>query len=424
MNPELLRNLWLEITPQRLAAMPAVLGLVFAAFWLTEGRSSVPGNAQWIGLAIGIVWGARQAAGAVAGEIADRTWDSQRASALTPWQMTWGKLVGATAYAWYGVALCAAVHVATGGTVLGAIEVLLATLLAHAVALFASLVLVALGGRAVILTSLPHLAGMVAGLVAGAIPLSALGVMIDGLGWYGLGDGARFRLASVAAFAVWAVLGAWRLMMRELTVPQRPWAWPAFVLFCAGYAAGFAWHDGVEACLRAGFVAAAPLVTAAALAEPKPRAPLQRFLRGAVGEAPASIQALAITATLALALAIATRPAGALPELSGAMPVAAVLFLARDIALIRLVSLGRSGIRGAVAALIWLAVLYLALPGLLGGIDGDAALFLFLPVPAVAAPFGAVALAAPALQAASLWHLLVRRLGTVPASDAAMARRG
>lgn len=50
-----------------------------------------------------MIWGIARHRRIGAGEIADRTWDFQRLSALTPWSMTWGKLLGASSLAW----LCA-----------------------------------------------------------------------------------------------------------------------------------------------------------------------------------------------------------------------------------------------------------------------------------------------------------------------------
>ena len=108
MNPELRRNLWLELSMHRLVAMPVVLVLVLA---LISARSSDPwpavfDAALWILVLVLHLWGGRNAAEAVTEEVRDRTWDWQRLSSLVPWQMTWGKLFGATAYSWYGAAWC------------------------------------------------------------------------------------------------------------------------------------------------------------------------------------------------------------------------------------------------------------------------------------------------------------------------------
>lgn len=411
MNAELVRNLWLEITPQRLVAMPAVLGLVFAIAHVAEGREALLTAVWWMGLGLGVIWGARQAAGAVMGEVAARTWDSQRASALTAAEMTFGKLFGATAYAWYGVGICLVVHLAMGGTMERGAALVLRVLFAHSVALFASLALLALGGRTLVMTSLPHLAG----IVAGAGIETPLAWMAEASGWYGLGvDGAAFALASVAFYCGWSVLGALRLMGRELTVPQRRWAWPAFVLCAAAHAGGFGWSDGTTGMLRAAFLATTAAVVAAALIEPKSRGEIVRVLRGSIAAAPPSLQALALAAVLAALLGlrgIATPDLLISEDLVTLLPVSVVLFLARDVALTRLVSLRSGGLRGAVTSLVWFAVLYAALPGLLGAAGADALVMLFLPVPVEG--FGAataIVLAAPAAQAALLWAVLARRV--------------
>ncbi|WP_291298105.1 hypothetical protein [Elioraea sp.] len=424
MNAELVRNLWLEITPQRLIAMPAVLGLVFAIAHVAEGADALRTTAWWMGLGLGVIWGTRQAAGAVMGEVAARTWDSQRASALTAAEMTFGKLFGATAYAWYGVAICLAVFLAAGGDVARGASLGLRVLFAHGVALFASLALLALGGRALVLTSLPHLAG----ILAGAGMDDPLAWAVEETGWYGLGvDGAVFALATSALFCGWSVLGAWRLMGRELTVPQRRWAWPAFAVFVAAFAGGFGWSEGAVGALRAAFLATTIAVAAAALLEPKSRGEIVRLLGGRVGDAPPSVQALALAAILAVLLGFR---GVAVPEVMGSdfatlLPVSVVLFLARDIALTRLVALRAGGVRGAVTAIVWFVVLYAAVPGLLGAVDVAVLLPFFLPVPVVGLGAGTfLTLGAPAVQAVLLWALLAGRVRTGRAGRPALPTTG
>lgn len=420
MNPELLRNLWLEITPQRLVAMPAVLFLIFGAVLLSDGREALPDAAWWTGLAIGVLWGARQAAGAVMSEVAGRTWDSQRASALTPAQMGLGKLFGATSYAWYGVGLCALVHLGAGGAPVETASLILRTGLAHGVALFASLVLLGLGGRSLVMTSLPHLAGIVAaGAADGVVPLVvALGEFpqgfvpgVDssaestGLLWFGLPFSyGGFTRLSTALFWGWSVVGCIALLRGELNVPRRVPLWPLFVGFVTLYAAGF----GLGIAIAPAFLAVCALTQAAALLEPKSRAEVRRLLGGEIGAIPPSLQALLAATVLAIALAAGVgAEALRARDIGGLLAPAAVLFLVRDIALIRLVSLRRGGLRGAVTAIVWFAVLYGMLPVVLAGAGAEAALVLFYPLPAEGAS-AALALGAPAAQAALLWGLLAR----------------
>jgi len=65
--------------------------------------------------------------------------------------------------------------------------------------------------------------------------------------WYGIDfDGIQFLLASSAAFAVWAVVGAYRAMCQSLAVRTTPWVWVTFLMFVTGYCAGFSLADGQQ----------------------------------------------------------------------------------------------------------------------------------------------------------------------------------
>ena len=109
LNPEFQRNLWLELTPHRRVAMPVILGAVFLLVYLSSAHQfgdSTATVAAMLYFILAIVWGTRLAADSVSGEIRDHTWDLQRMSSLQPWSLSWGKLFGSTAFAWYGALLC------------------------------------------------------------------------------------------------------------------------------------------------------------------------------------------------------------------------------------------------------------------------------------------------------------------------------
>ena len=107
MNPELLRNLWLEASPFRLILIAGFLLLAFGASSVGLGGfasiSSVALALYWF---FAVLWGTRSAALSVVGEIRERTWDSQKLSSIGPWDMVWGKLLGATCANWFGALLC------------------------------------------------------------------------------------------------------------------------------------------------------------------------------------------------------------------------------------------------------------------------------------------------------------------------------
>ena len=68
MNPELQRNLWLEVTPHRLWMIPLVLLAAAALTW-------PPGETLMLTALVGftMIWGPRQAADAIIDEARERT---------------------------------------------------------------------------------------------------------------------------------------------------------------------------------------------------------------------------------------------------------------------------------------------------------------------------------------------------------------
>lgn len=85
MNPELLRNLWLEATPFRLAQIVGLLVVVLALASAAPQNIMTPqGAATTLYWFFVVLWGTRNAALSVVGEIRERTWDGQKLSAIGP----------------------------------------------------------------------------------------------------------------------------------------------------------------------------------------------------------------------------------------------------------------------------------------------------------------------------------------------------
>ena len=84
MNPELRRNLWLELTLHRMLAMPAGLALAFMlAYALNESdpRPAIAIIAATLFAAFAL-WGGVHVGDAVMGEARARTWDGDRKSVV------------------------------------------------------------------------------------------------------------------------------------------------------------------------------------------------------------------------------------------------------------------------------------------------------------------------------------------------------
>ena len=255
-NPEFQRQLWLNWRPSLalwtlllcslILALPLVLsdaherlaslGLtaVFGLWASTTGYASV------------------LAARSLSEEVRQHTWDWQRLSALTPWQMAWGKLLGATVPAWLYAALFGVTSVVAASVwelLWGAhrawhllMLAVLWGLATQAWAMNAVLVRWHAGPwqqRSLWLLALIGLP-LVLGLVR-ALPSP------EHHPWWGwdLGDWGLAYVLGLAACGL-GLLALWRQLCERLDVPTLPWAWPVG-LVVAGVASAGVWHTQAAA---------------------------------------------------------------------------------------------------------------------------------------------------------------------------------
>lgn len=451
MNPEFQRNLWLEASPRRIAWAGVALALIYGVTLLAanEHEGGAAAALGMVGMVVFVacawIWAARAAGGAVLGEIADRTWDFQRLSALNPWAMTWGKLFGASSLAWLcaltglGVMLVSGVGRDDSRSFWMVLALLAAGVLLQAASMGAALIGVRKAraeGRAA------RAGGVLGGLIVGAFLLSSVagsigfqrGAGLSGLSslfgrggelvrWWGLTTPAEvFAPLALTAFAGWALAGAWRLMRLELQMRNTPLVWPGFLVFLAVFSGGFVYPDGgISAALLTGGLAVALSAYAAGFAEPADRVRLRQFAALA-RRAPASAAPLApaMLAPVVIALALI------LLSLAGArgwyadgpnapQGLALMAFVIRDLGVIALFRFGPRPKRGDFGAVVALALLYGA--GSIIGVNlagGDGAA-LFAPLPD--APF--TSLVSGAAQAVLAWWLAVKRIRAPETSAAA-----
>ncbi len=355
MNPELRRNLWLELTTHRLVAMPAVLFLVFVLF-ASRNASDWQGGVFSAALAMFIVlvhlWGTYKASEGVTDEVRDRTWDWQRLSALDPWRMTWGKLAGATALSWYGALLCVvAMAIAiVGGFERRELAVLVCGLAASGVAVHGSALAASLQASRKS-SRLGHRVGLLFFFPAAAVGLLTLAsagkVRAETIEWYGHDfESIRFYSALAVVLALWAVLAAYREMARELKLRLLPWAYPAFAIFLAILFAGFGMGPARTRTTLAlsGLVVSLGLTYYGLFADVTTAMSLRRIAthlgarhwRRAIEELPLWVTSLALAVPFALACAqiLVDQPALSLvPKAAGLYPIALLLLVARDCAI-------------------------------------------------------------------------------------------
>jgi hypothetical protein len=417
-NPELLRNLWLQVSPERLIAAPLILGAVFAlAAFATDSWEVVGSVASWGYVLIAYLWGTRRAVNVLADEIAAGTWDGQRMSSISPWTMAWGKLLGGTAYVWYCALLCLVIYAAAevesargAALVLNLPLKITGALLVQAVALLLALVLVGKGRRLSRRT--------VAFAQGGALFVGLTGVSsvllpslterfgfgaADKVTWFGfVFPSSEFTLLTQVLFLGWAVVAVYRLMAGELQVRQRPWVWLSFSLFLILYDQGLLVlgpNDALSLRFLSALLVAIPLYYLALFAQPNDII-RYRWLsyhlhqgngRNLLALMPLWLPSLLLAAGLAIVVAVLARsdtqslaevervarlwsapiPAGTLST-----AIALILFLLRDLGIVLLLSFAKRPKAPDLAAILYLIVLY----GICGGLALAAGATSLLPL--------------------------------------------
>lgn len=380
-NPEFRRQLWLEFSVTRLLGMPAVLGLIFMAVALT-GTSALAVIAQTSFVVLVWAYGARLASAALLDEVNEATWDAQRLSSLTAWQLTWGKLFGGTAYAWYGGAISLAVWwaaVAAQGDpppISAAIGLVAGGVAVQALSLGMALAAARRGAAGARRGGAWWVMMLVALPLLGKLPFQDAGRVF----WWGVSTPlALFSATMAVVFAGWAVLGAQRMMAAALQVPLRPLAWLGFQLWIAVFAAGFGpldsglWRFAIALALVASTAAYLTMAI-----EP-PRLDLwQRFAArwGESGFGLATQQrvpllvgslALSLVGGLLASLLASWSALSATAGIFGAagLPLTIALLTLRDLALVAALHWRPGGQRADGASVVLLVVLNLVLPWLL-----------------------------------------------------------
>jgi hypothetical protein len=395
MNPEFRRQLWLQFSSTRLIVLPLLLLACFTAVILSAPAGWQHALAM-VGalLFCGLVWGmGTLAAGAsVIDEVIDRTWDQQRMSAMQPWAMTWGKLAGASAYGWYGGALCllVAVPCALMGKLRELVPVLtlgaiLAGVFLQALLVAVNLQLVKTGG------SMARRGGGWPMLLLLLLLWASVGALREEqVPWWGdKFNSTHFVVASLALFSLCALVAAWRTMAEVLAVRQMPWGWPALAVVLSVYFVGFAPTHHLQMLGVVGLGTCIVLTYFALLTEPQPRPLWQRIIARLAGRQ--WLQALQQLprwpTTLGLAFLFACWVMLSWDQQSAArlelpltwQPMVVILFAVRDCALALFFAFAVKGRRPVLAFLVLMLVLYGLLPWLLGALAGPMLVMLVLP---------------------------------------------
>ncbi len=157
-NPELIRNVRAQLRLDRIIAASVICGVLSVVAWFAVTRQYPDETGRWGGellrlsvwaqVVVLILGGGFAALQAIAREKELNTFDFQRATRLTPLELTSGKLLGAPAFMYF-IALCLVPAAAVGAVAAGArlpfvlagyAVLLLGVITLHALALLTSLV--------------------------------------------------------------------------------------------------------------------------------------------------------------------------------------------------------------------------------------------------------------------------------------------
>ncbi|MEB3221761.1 MAG: hypothetical protein VKS61_06745 [Candidatus Sericytochromatia bacterium] len=418
MSAELRRNVRLELRPGPCATALAILAVLAYLATAATGPLSPVGleRLQLLGLAAFCffgVWGLRKASGAVSDEVLGGTWDQQRISGQDATGLIAGKLLGATAFSWFGALMGLLLYVpallARGGPALTALHtatLVLGALLAHTLALGGSLLTAeklrkTRRGSRGLMTTLGWLLGVWLGLwVLGA------GLQVLGLGeaqwqgwevrWWLTLPGEAFVPLSLALGWAWALTGAHRLMRLELQESVTPLPWLGFLAFVPLYLLPF-WQPlgatvpgALTLTALTGLSATWGLMLGERLDGVRLRLLAGLWQRderlawwGALPLWPFALAvSLASTACLVATALLGTLGGGAAPGPGGALLVPLALFVVRDAALVLAAQLATPRHREPVGPIaVGLVVLYVLLPAIavVSG-AGSGALAFLLPL--------------------------------------------
>lgn len=254
-NPEFQRQLWLNWRPSLLAWSLGLSLLVLALPLVLSKPKDLSGSLSMTAIAglwvAAVIYGSVLAGRSLAEEASQNTWDWQRLSALSPWQMAWGKLLGAALPAWLYV-----LWFAIAATGIAAMWELEPIQIQHTIGLA---VLWGLGLQTWAMNSVLMSWGQQDRPVnrrrAALLPLlflffipgpfishvynSVVNSSSDPVLWWGM-DVGGLGLAYLAGALVLGLglLALWRQLCTRLDVRTLPWAWPLGLALTGFFSAG------------------------------------------------------------------------------------------------------------------------------------------------------------------------------------------
>jgi hypothetical protein len=367
--------------------------------------------------AVLLIYGAQRIASSISRERADRTWDFQRLTPQSSWDIVLGKLLGAPLFAYVlAAAFVPWLFVAQAVDHAVPLDVALRTLSLLVSITFGVLAIALMGSayaerdRNAIANTMGALLGFMGLLtIQGMVGKTPLGRLPHDADFYGIRVAPDVLMMFTAAgFGAWALAAAaWRVG-RDLLEPRRVWRLPAFMAFLAWYTVGLTTETpGYQAGVTAitAVTASLAVLYVAALSN---RESIDDWKRWASAKASDRLNRASLWVVgLVTVAGIAAVVAALLPIGSAGRTVLLLpLFAARDLCFLQWCRLTNSR-RPDAMAMIYLAMAYMLPTIVLNSLRLDRAMFVFVPIHDE--HLGAAANAAPVIVQAAVMAWLVRR---------------
>jgi hypothetical protein len=315
-------------------------------------------------------------------EFRERTWDIQRLSAIEPWTLVWGKLLGSNMMVWYAGLLCLIMYslatpdsshlplvwfycLGTGLTV-QSISLLIGQLAAQrgqvkAGALFLPVII-----------GFFYIASKFSSITAFSEAGDDLFSETQTVIWYGMTfDSHLFYPLSLLLALFWSGIGNYRFMAQELGIRCLPWVWLAFNLCLMIYLAGY--FSSAYSITFTAFLVSVVLTYLSLITEPDIARQTQNLFRYAklkswqrfAEEMPLWCLSFVLCIPTALQLSLSTQAITTLTSLFHFYPLPLLLLLLRDCSLFLYFNLEQNPRHAVNRTLLILAMLYGIIPGIL-----------------------------------------------------------
>lgn len=414
-NPELTRNIWQELTLQRLLVIPIILFLLFMLTKYSVTEAGFPKrltiNSFIAFVLVGFFWGIKQVNDSLAEEFTNGTWDSQRMSGLSAMQLVMGKLFGGAIIVWYILFFLLGAFVyanmlhgklSLGLTVQWICGLVFLTIVAHGLTLSSLLAVWRKQDHQA--TKNIRFAIVIPILGSGIFTYICVAFFMEAFR-YGVPKNADVNwffcklnlftvfLVAILSMACWVIIGTWQQMRSELRFSTKPWWWLGFLVFWMIFLAGFMnndlgsffsrerWKIYTSICLTC----VVSTVYLQIFFAPKDSMFWLRFLDAfkqkntkAIGNLfPAWLTSFIVMLVLAVALIVMIVSDKNQEGLY--FVIALVFFVLRDVLLAVWLNLSKGAKRADAAWVFYLLVLYLLLPGLVSQVFSSGSEQLFLP---------------------------------------------